>query len=68
MTRNKSNSPYMIHKARTQDIHSIQKIYGTKQARDPFKEVFSSGRKNGTIEQLSTKSAVRDQSQQLSTL
>jgi hypothetical protein len=66
--RNKSNSPYVIHKARTQDIQSIHKIYGTKPSRDPFKDVFSSIRKNGTIDQQPARSGFKDQSHYVSTL
>jgi hypothetical protein len=50
--RNKSNSPYIIHKVRTQDIKSINKIYGGKTARDPLKDTLTSLRKHETLDHL----------------
>ena len=32
--RNKSNSPYIIHKVKTQDFKSINKIYGHGQMKE----------------------------------
>lgn len=46
--RNKSNSPYIIHKVRTQDLRSANKIYVPSQA-NPLKDTLSSFRKNKTI-------------------
>jgi hypothetical protein len=44
-SKNTSNSPYIIHKVRTHDIKSVNKIYGSN-AKDPLKETLSSFRKN----------------------
>lgn len=46
--RNKSNSPYIIHKVRTQDIKNINKIYGTKDMKDTAAHFH----KNETVAQI----------------
>jgi hypothetical protein len=43
--RNKSNSPYVIHKVRTQDIKQVNKIYGGKN----MKDTLANFHKNETI-------------------
>jgi hypothetical protein len=45
--RNKSNSPYIIHKVRTQDFRSINKIYAP--GHNNMKDTISSFRKNQTL-------------------
>ena len=42
--RNHSNSPYIIHKVRTQDLRSVNKIYAPHT--NPLKETLTHFRKN----------------------